>query len=32
KMVGVGYAYDYTTSELSTVSSGSHELTLRVLF
>ncbi|MNR09602.1 hypothetical protein D3C85_1258120 [compost metagenome] len=32
KMVGVGYAYDYTTSGLSTVSSGSHELTLRVLF
>lgn len=32
KMVGVGYTYDYTTSALSTVSSGSHELTLRVLF
>lgn len=30
--VEVGYAYDYTTSELNTVSSGSHELTLRVLF
>lgn len=32
KMVGIGYAFDYTTSELSTVSSGSHELSLRVLF
>ncbi|MFN0292262.1 PorP/SprF family type IX secretion system membrane protein [Pedobacter helvus] len=32
RVVGIGYAFDYTTSELSTVSSGSHELTLRVLF
>lgn len=32
KMVGVGYAFDYTTSELKTISSGSHELSLRVLF
>lgn len=31
-MVGIGYAYDYTTSELKAVSSGSHELSLRVLF
>jgi len=31
-MVGVGYAYDRTISELNTVSSGSHEVTLRVLF
>ncbi|MGE6219084.1 PorP/SprF family type IX secretion system membrane protein [Nubsella zeaxanthinifaciens] len=30
--VGVGYAYDYTTSELNTVSTGSHEITLRALF
>lgn len=32
KMVGVGYAYDYTTSQLRTASSGSHEITLRLLF
>lgn len=32
RVVGLGYAYDYTTSELSSVSSGSHELSLRVLF
>lgn len=32
KMVGLGYAFDYTTSELRTVSTGAHELTLRVLF
>ncbi|WP_199121353.1 type IX secretion system membrane protein PorP/SprF [Pedobacter sp. ASV28] len=32
KVVAIGYAYDYTTSQLNTVSSGSHELTLRVLF
>ena len=31
-MVGIGYAYDYTTSALKTVSSGSHELSLKVLF
>lgn len=31
-MVGLGYAYDYTTSELGSVSKGSHELSLRVLF
>lgn len=32
EMVGIGYAFDHTISELSTISSGSHELTLRVLF
>ncbi|SOD14443.1 type IX secretion system membrane protein PorP/SprF [Pedobacter xixiisoli] len=32
KMVGVNYAYDYTTSKLRNSSSGSHELALRVLF
>lgn len=32
KVVGVGYAYDYTTSQLRTASSGSHEITLRLLF
>lgn len=32
QIVGVGYAYDHTVSPLSTISSGSHELTLRVLF
>ncbi len=32
EMVGIGYAFDRTISELNTVSSGSHELTLKVLF
>lgn len=32
KIVGVGYAYDYTTSQLRTASSGSHEISLRLLF
>jgi type IX secretion system PorP/SprF family membrane protein len=32
QLVSVGYTYDYTTSQLKTISSGSHELTLRVLF
>lgn len=31
-IVGLGYTYDYTTSKLNTVSTGSHELTLKVLF
>lgn len=31
-IVGVSYAYDYTTSELRTASSGSHEIALRLLF
>lgn len=31
-IVGVGYAYDYTTSQLKTASSGSHEITVRLLF
>ncbi|WP_461790597.1 PorP/SprF family type IX secretion system membrane protein [Pedobacter sp.] len=30
-IVVLGYTYDYTTSNLNTVSTGSHELTLRVL-
>lgn len=32
KIVTVGYAYDYTTSQLRTASSGSHEISLRLLF
>lgn len=32
KVVGVGYTYDYTTSQLRTASSGSHEISLRLLF
>ncbi len=32
EMVGINYAFDRTISELNTVSSGSHELTLRVSF
>ncbi|RYG20040.1 MAG: type IX secretion system membrane protein PorP/SprF [Chitinophagaceae bacterium] len=32
KIVGIGYSFDYTTSNIKTVSSGSHELNLRVLF
>ena len=32
EMVGISYGYDHTVSELNTISSGSHELTLRVLF
>jgi type IX secretion system PorP/SprF family membrane protein len=31
-IVGLTYTYDYTTSKLNTVSTGSHELTLSVLF
>lgn len=32
KVVGLGYAYDHTTSQLRTASSGSHEISLRLLF
>ena len=32
EIVGINYVFDRTVSELNTVSSGSHELTLRVIF
>jgi type IX secretion system PorP/SprF family membrane protein len=32
QLVGVSYTYDYTTSQLKTASSGSHEIVVRLLF
>ena len=30
KIVSIGYAYDYTTSQIKTISSGSHEIALGI--